>query len=53
VNRSFSVVLFVVPLGLCGVVWAIFGAVVGSIALVVVLALMAFNTAHIRSRSRR
>ena len=50
VNSSFSIVGFVVPLALCGFVWAAFGRVAGSIAFVIVLAMMAFNTAHIRSR---
>jgi len=49
-KSSFSVVLFVVPLVLCGVVWKVFGAAVGSIAFGIALALMAFNAAQSRPR---
>jgi hypothetical protein len=48
-----SVVLFVVPLALCAAAWILFGSVVGAVALGLMLAMFAFNSAHIRYRVKQ
>jgi hypothetical protein len=47
-NSSFSLALLVVPIALAVVVWAVFGRLVGSIAVGLALAMLVFNSSRRR-----
>jgi hypothetical protein len=47
-NRSFSLLLLILPIALAVMVWVVLGAIAGAITLALVLAMFAFNSAQSR-----